>query len=57
MSELMEIARNDKVMMILDTDAERKARKYEHIGMEVVTEKVLESGLHMYTLKYDILNS
>lgn len=57
MEELMEIAKRDQVMMILDTDSERKAQKYMHMGMHVVTEKILESGLHMYTLKYDILNT
>lgn len=57
MEELMDIARQDHVIMILDTDSELKAQKYMHVGMEVVTEKVLESGLHMYTLKYDILDS
>ena len=57
MEELMDIARKDHVIMILDTDSELKAQKYMHVGMEVVTKKVLESGLHMYTLKYDILDS
>ena len=57
MNELKQIAQKDQVMMILDTDSELKAQKYMHAGMELVTEKILESGLHMYTLKYDILKA
>ena len=43
--------------MILDTDSEVKAQIYMHAGMKLATDKILESGLHMYTQKYDILKA
>lgn len=51
MEELYEIAEREKTDVILDTDSELKALKYQHAGMQVVKDKVLESGLHMYTLR------
>lgn len=38
---------------VLDTDSEEKAKRYVHIGMTVHKEKLLESGLHMFTCIYD----
>ena len=38
---------------VLDTDSEKKAGRYEHIGMKTYKEKELESGLHMFTCIYE----
>ena len=40
------------IACILDTDSEVKASKYMHLGMTCEKKKVLESGLHMFTLSY-----
>ncbi len=37
---------------ILDTDAEHKAMRYEHVGMRIERHAVLSSGLHLYTMIY-----
>ena len=37
---------------ILDTDSSRKAAKYMHVGMQCEKDAVLESGVHMYTMRY-----
>ncbi len=37
---------------ILDTDSSLKAAKYMHVGMQCEKDAVLESGVHMYTMRY-----
>lgn len=46
-----ELASNNQVKCVLDTDSEIKAKKYEHCGMKLIKEQLLDSGIHMYTLE------
>lgn len=47
-----ELAGNNHVKCVLDTDSEIKAKKYQHCGMKLVKEQLLDSGVHMYTLEW-----
>ena len=38
------------LITILDTDSEKKMKKYEHEGMTAEKDAVLKSGVHMYTM-------
>lgn len=40
------------IPVILDTDSEVKAAKYEHVGMHADKDLILESGVHMFTMIY-----
>lgn len=52
MAEPFALAEKLKIPVILDTDSEYKAIRYEHIGMRVEKDALLESGLHFYTMIY-----
>ena len=45
------LAEKNGVKCVLDTDGELKAAKYQHLGMNVIKDKRLDSGIHMYTLE------
>ncbi len=53
LAEPFEEAESLGIPVILDTDAEHKAVRYEHIGMRIEKEEILPSGLHMYTMIHD----
>jgi hypothetical protein len=53
MAEPFAQAKNQGIPLILDTDAEHKAMRYEHIGMRIEKHEILPSGLHMYTMIYE----
>ena len=53
LKEPFELADGLGIPVILDTDSEVKAAKYEHIGMRVDKDLILESGVHMFTMIYD----
>jgi GNAT superfamily N-acetyltransferase len=53
MQEAFNEADHHGIPCVLDTDSEKKAGRYEHIGMKTYKEKELESGLHMFTCIYE----
>ena len=53
MQEPFEIAKREKIPVILDTDAEHKAKRYEHIGMRIEKDEIVPSGLHLYTMIFE----
>lgn len=53
MQEPFAIAERERIPVILDTDAEHKAKRYEHIGMRVERDEIVPSGLHLYTMIYE----
>lgn len=52
LKESMKIAEEKNIPCILDTDSERKMKKYRHIGFTVTDDLVLPDGNHMYTMEY-----
>ena len=52
LKEPFELADTYGIPVILDTDAEWKAVRYQSVGMRVERDEILESGLHMYTMIY-----
>ena len=44
------IADERDIPVILDTDSEVKAAKYQACGMEIEKDAILKSGVHMYTM-------
>lgn len=52
LQEPFETAQKEMIPVILDTDAEHKALRYEHIGMEIEYDEILPSGLHLYRMIY-----
>ncbi len=57
MRKLLEIAfeegRRHALPVVLDTDAELKKEKYEHLGMKCVTTKKLADGVNLYGMVYE----
>ncbi len=57
MRKLLEIAfeegRKHALPVVLDTDAELKKAKYEHLGMKCVTTKQLADGVNLYGMVYE----
>ncbi len=57
MRKLLEIAfeegRKHSLPVVLDTDAELKKAKYEHLGMKCVTTKHLADGVELYGMVYE----
>ena len=50
MEMLYEIADEKNLAVILDTDAENKVERYEHLGMKLVKTRDLGEGVFMYDL-------
>ena len=50
MEMVYEIADEKNLAVILDTDAEDKVERYEHLGMELVKTRDLGEGVFMYDL-------
>ena len=50
MEMLYEIANEKNLAVILETDAEDKVERYEHLGMELVKTRDLGEGVFMYDL-------
>ena len=57
MRKLLEIAfeegRRASIPVVLDTDAELKKAKYEHLGMKCVTTKAIADGVKLYGMVYE----
>ncbi|MCR4793004.1 MAG: GNAT family N-acetyltransferase [Lachnospiraceae bacterium] len=57
MRKLLEIAyeegRKDGLPVVLDTDAELKKAKYEHVGMKCVITQHLANGVELYGMVYE----
>ena len=57
MRKLLEIAyeegRKHGLPVVLDTDAELKKAKYEHVGMKCVTTQHLSNGVELYGMVYE----
>ena len=57
MRKLLEIAfeegRKHALPVVLDTDAELKKAKYEHLGMKCVTTKTIADGAKLYGMVYE----
>lgn len=57
MRKLLEIAfeegRKASIPVVLDTDAELKKAKYEHLGMKCVTTKAIADGVKLYGMVYE----
>ena len=50
LAEPFRIADELDIPVILDTDSEVKAMKYQACGMEIEKDAILKSGIHMYTM-------
>lgn len=51
LNDAFKLAEENGVKCVLDTDSKLKADKYQHVGMKLVKEQELESGIHMYTIE------
>lgn len=47
---LYEIADEKNLAVVLDTDAESKVEKYEHLGLKLVKTRDLGEGVYLYDL-------
>lgn len=53
MAEPFRLADELGIPCILDTDTEHKAIRYESVGMRVERDRILENGMHFYTMIYE----
>lgn len=54
---LYEFADENNLAIVLDTDAENKVARYEHLGLELVRIRDLGDGVFMYDLYRPVVKS